>query len=231
MHQQHGMKLFRKASRWVRMAWFGTLAVLAANAIAADAPGRDRFQDATGWAGRFDGPSRDQWQKPDEVIRALALPRDAVVADVGSGTGYFAVRLARAVPQGRVYGADVEPAMVSHLQQRATEENLANLKAIQATRESPALPEPVDLALFVNVQGLMVNPRDYFQRLRAALKPGGRVAIIATRTDSPFGAPAAMRVPAAQITRDMMQQGYAVVAEHDFLPYQYFLVFQPREPR
>lgn len=195
------------------------------DAVGAQTTGR--FQDAKEWARRFDDPARDAWQKPEEVIRALGLPRNAVVADVGAGTGYFAVRLARAVPEGRVYGADLEPQMVRHLQDRAAAEGLSNLKVVQASREDPGLPEPVDLVLLVNVQGLIVNPGDYFRRLRQSLKSGGRVAIIAARPEAPVGSPKQMRAPADEVKRDMARQGYGVVAEHDFLPHQYFLVFQP----
>lgn len=81
-----------------------------------------------------------------------------------------------------------------------------------------ALPEPVDLALFVNVQGLMVNPRDYFQRLRAALEPGGRVAIIATRTDSPFGAPAANQRGRARITINRAWPPFAITRHSTLAP-------------
>lgn len=208
--------------------WLGlVLCALAAGAAWAQASGERRFQDAQEWARRFDDPARDAWQKPQEVIRALELARDSVVADIGSGTGYFAVRLARAVPEGRVYGADLEPAMVEHLRKRARAEALSNLRAVQAAPDSPNLPEPVDRVLLVNVQGLMVSPGDYFRRLRASLKRDGRVAIIAARVDAPTGPPAAMRVPAEQIKRNMARQGYALLAEYDFLPQQYFLVFQP----
>ena len=89
------------------------------------------------------------------------------------------------------------------------------------------MPEPVDLVLLVNVQGLVVNPGNYFRRLRESLKPGGRVAIVAARPEAAVGSPKQMRAPAAQVKRDMARQGYAVVAEHDFLPHQYFLVFEP----
>ncbi len=208
--------------------WFGFIfCALAAGVVWAQPASERRFQDTEEWARRLDDAGRDAWQKPQEVIRALELARDAVVADIGSGTGYFAVRLARAVPEGRVYGSDIEPAMVGHLQKRAEAERLPNLRAVQASRDGPNLPEPVDRVLLVNVQGLMVSPGDYFRRLRASLRPGGRVAIIAARVDSPIGPPAAMRVPAAQIKRDMARQGYMPVAEFDFLPHQYFLVFQP----
>lgn len=189
--------------------------------------GKGRFQDTKEWARRLDDPAREEWQKPQEVLRALALPADAVVADIGAGTGYFTVRLARALPRGRVYGVDTEPEMVGYLQKRADAEGLRNLTAIRATPDSPSLPEPVDLALLVNVGGLMVSPGDYFLRLRTSLKPEGRVAIIATRPESPVGTRKEMRVPAEQVKRDMARHGYSVVAEHDFLPYQFFLVFKP----
>jgi len=191
-------------------------------------PSVRRFEDAQKWSGRFDRTARDEWQKPTEVLAALAPARNALIAEIGPGTGYFATKLARATPEGRVYGADVEPGMVHHLAARAKEEQLSNLFAIQATREGPALPEAVDLVLLVNVQGLMVNPGDYFQRLRKSLRPGARVAIIAWRPESPTGAPVKMRVPAEQTRMDMLRQGYALVAAHDFLPYQYFLVFEPK---
>src|SRR4051812_26198987 len=88
------------------------------------------FSDAEQWAHVFDDPKRDEWQKPHEVIQALALKPDAVIADIGSGTGYFAVRLANMVPQGRVYGVDVEPDMVKYLSDRAKREKRSNVVAI-----------------------------------------------------------------------------------------------------
>ena len=99
---------------------------------------------------------------------------------------------------------------------RAAAERLANLYAIQATREDAALPESVDLALIVNVQGLVKEPNNYFDRLRAKLKPAGRVAIIAFRPDAAEGTPIAMRVPEDRVKSDMARQGYVLVAEHDF---------------
>ena len=70
------------------------------------------FGDSEKWAKVFDDPKRDAWQRPHEVIRALALKPDAVVADIGSGTGYFSMRFAHMLPKGRVYGVDTEPGMV-----------------------------------------------------------------------------------------------------------------------
>lgn len=96
-----------------------------------------RYDGADEWARVFDDPARDAWQKPDEVIRALVLPPNAVIADIGSGTGYFAVRLARAVPQGRVLGVDIEPDMVRYLNKRAERESLPNLVSYRGDADDP----------------------------------------------------------------------------------------------
>ncbi|MDP1673988.1 MAG: class I SAM-dependent methyltransferase [Burkholderiales bacterium] len=190
------------------------------------AQGSGRFEDADGWAQTFDSASRDVWQKPEEVIRALRLAPDMTVADIGAGTGYFSARLARAVPVGRVFAIDMEPGMVAHLRQRVVRERLENVRVIQATSAGPGLPEAVDLVLLVNVQGLVVNPGDYFARLKRDLKPGGRVAIIAARVEADRGAPPEMRAPPERVMDDMRRQGYVLDATHDFLQHQYFLVFR-----
>ena len=77
------------------------------------------FGNAEKWAQVFDDPDRDAWQKPHEVIQALKLKPDAVIADIGSGTGYFSARFANMTPQGKVYGVDTEPDMVKYLAERA----------------------------------------------------------------------------------------------------------------
>jgi SAM-dependent methyltransferase len=187
-----------------------------------------RFQDAGRWARIFDDPARDAWQKPDEVIRALAPAPDALVADIGSGTGYFAVRLARAVPRGHVYGADVEPDMVQYLAARGRREGLANLTALQAAPSDPQLPQPVDLVLLVNTYHHIAERPAYFGRLRSSLRPGGRVAIIDFLPDAPAGPPRQARIPATVVKEEMGRAGYALAAEPAFLPDQYFLIFAMR---
>lgn len=207
---------------------FAACALLPAAPMFAQAPSshRHRFGNAERWAQVFDDPKRDLWQKPDDVLRALALPPDAVVADLGAGTGYFAVRLARLLPTGRVYGVDVEPDMVRYLEDRANRERLHNLVALQATPDDPELPEKVDLILLVDVYHHIDERERYFRNLGDDLGEGGRIAIIDFRPDSPTGPPANARIPADRVKDELKRAGYALVQEHGFLPNQYFLVFE-----
>ncbi len=184
-----------------------------------------RFDNAESWARVFDDPARDAWQKPDEVVRALALAPGARVADVGAGTGYFAVRLARAVPQGTVYAVDLSADMVKYLGERARREGLANLRALQGAPDKPNLPEPVDVVLLVDVYHHIDSRIEYFRALRQSLAPGGRVAIIDFRPESRRGP--RHKVAASQVTDEMRRAGFAVMSSHDFLPDQYFIVFAP----
>ena len=204
------------------------LPLLAAISAAAQTPHthQHRFSDAEKWGHVFDDPKRDEWQKPHEVIQALALTPDAVIADVGSGTGYFAVRIANMVPKGRVYGVDVEPDMVRHLAERARREKRDNVVAVAGTPDDPRLPEKVDLILMVDVYHHIEDRPRYFRNLVASLKPGGRIAIIDFRVDSREGPPRAARIAPDRVTAELEAAGYRLAAEHRFLPNQYFLVFE-----
>ena len=184
------------------------------------------FGDAEKWAKVFDDPDRDAWQKPHEVIQALALKSDAVVADIGAGTGYFSVRLSNMLQGGRVYAVDIEPDMVKYLAERAKKEGRTNMVAVAGAADSPRLPAKVDLALFVDVYHHVDSRERYFRGLRKSLSPGGRVAIIDFRLDSPDGPPREARLSPERVKAEMKKAGYVLVAEHAFLPRQYFLIFR-----
>jgi ubiquinone/menaquinone biosynthesis C-methylase UbiE len=187
-----------------------------------------RFDDPERFAKSFDDPERDTWQLPARVIGALGLQPDSAVADIGAGTGYFAMRLAKAVPKGTVYAVDVEPAMLEFLRKRAQAEQAANVVPVQAAATSPNLPKPVDAILIVNTYHHLPGRVTYFGELRRSLNSGGRVAIVDFRKDVEGGPPPEFRFEAAQIIDEMQRAGYQLDARHDFLPRQHFLVFRPK---
>lgn len=185
------------------------------------------FGDAEKWSQVFDDPKRDAWQKPHEVIQALALKPDAVVADIGSGTGYFAAHLANMLPNGRILGIDTEPDMVKYLAERAKREGLSNLSVLKGAPDDPRLPEKIDLVLLVDVYHHIEERERYFRKLLGSLNPGGQIAVIDFRMNAPEGPPKSARIAPDRVKAELKSAGYVLAREHEFLPNQYFLVFQP----
>ena len=100
--------------------------------------------------------------------------------------------------------------------------------AVAAAAEDPRLPARVDLILLVDTYHHIQDRSRYFRRLAASLKPGGRLAVIDFRLDSPQGPPKSSRIAPQRVKRELAAAGYSLSKEHGFLPYQYFLVFSPR---
>jgi SAM-dependent methyltransferase len=186
------------------------------------------FHDAEKWAKAFDDPARDAWQKPDDVLNVLHLQRTDRAADLGAGTGYFSIRIAKLVPEGKLFSVDIEPEMLRHLRERAHHENLSVLVPVLASAESANLPEPVDLVLVVDTYHHIDSRIAYFSKLKASLRPNGRLAIVDFKADSPEGPPPEHRIPPEVVTSELEAAGYTLVATHLFLPRQYFLVFQAK---
>lgn len=185
-----------------------------------------RFDDAEKWAARFENPERDAWQKPEQVIAGLDLAADAKVADIGSATGYFPIRIAKMVPQGKVWGVDIEPDMVRHLNARAAKEGLDNLVSVLGEPDDPRLPEPVDRILVVNTYHHIADRSAYFSRLRKHLTAAARIAIVDFKMgELPVGPPEAMKLAPDAVEREMAAAGYRLLERID-LPYQYMLVFE-----
>jgi len=184
-----------------------------------------RFEDADAWARSLDDPARDAWQQPDRVLGALALTPAMVVADIGAGTGYFAVRLARAVPRGQVIATDIEPDMIRYLTERARREGLANLRAVQTPPDSPQLAaSSVDRVLVVNVWHHLGDRAAYAKQLAEALRPGGQIAVVDFKLDSSHGPPRPHRLAPEAIAADLRAAGLATEVSAVDLPEQYIVI-------
>ncbi len=190
-----------------------------------------RFEDAQAWAKKFDDPARDAWQRPEAVIDFIAPAADAVIADLGAGTGYFAIPLARRVPEGRVLANDIEPDMVRYLGERAQREGLTNIVPVQGQAGDPALPEPVDIAFMCNVYHHIQDRVGFFGRVVDGLRPGGRVVIVELRKDAPEDVPGpgpAMRVDQQTLIAELAEAGLTLNrADRELLPRHYVVEFVP----
>lgn len=187
--------------------------------------------DPTAYIAALEDPKRDAYQKPQEVVTALALKPGEVVADIGAGSGYFALRLAHHVgPSGHVYAVDVSPDMIRRMNQRIRDAKLLNVSTILAAPNDPLLPQPVDRFLFVNVWHHIENRPAYLALMKRLLKPAGQIVMIDFhKQDLPVGPPAAMKIAREDLVAEMKTGGFVVAREHKMLPYQYFLIFQAQE--
>jgi len=179
--------------------------------------------DAAEYARVLEDPGRDMWQLPDDVIRALGLKPNEVVADIGAGTGYFARRIARHA--AKVYAVDIDAKLLD----MAKKNGPANVETILATPGDPRLPDAsVNTIFFCDVLHHIENRPAYYRKLARALKPGGRIVDIDFHKNkpTPFGPPESMRISAADVEREMQAAGFRKTKSLDILPYQYFLIFE-----
>ena len=190
-----------------------------------------RFDDAEAWAKVFDDPSRDSWQQPEAVIAALDLAPSMTVADVGAGTGYFTVRLARAVPLGEVIATDIEPDMVRYVTERAQRERLGNVRAQLAMADDPGLAAAsVDRILIVDVWHHIADRARYARGLVSALRSGGELAIVDFTLEASHGPPRAHRLPPDSIISELRTAGLDAALAPTSLPDQ-FIVIGKRQRR
>jgi ubiquinone/menaquinone biosynthesis C-methylase UbiE len=211
-----------------------TLACAAMIPAAAQAP-RDQegmhrlHRDPAAYIAALEDPKRDAYQKPNEVMAALAVQEGEAIADIGAGSGYFTMRLAQHVgPTGRVYAVDVDPDMIRHLHARVRDAGVLNVVPILARPDDPLLPQRVDRFVIVDVWHHVEDRPGYLARMKKLLKPGGQIVMIDFhKRDLPVRPPASMKIAREDLLKEMQVNGFELVKEHAFLPYQYFLVFKP----
>jgi ubiquinone/menaquinone biosynthesis C-methylase UbiE len=178
----------------------------------------------------MEDPARAQWQKPDDVVQALRLQGGERVADIGAGTGYFTVLLARAVgTPGRVYAVDIDKQAVQYMRRRFEREKLRQATAIQGTPADPKLPGRVDLIFICDTWHHIENRGAYLRVLRRHLTKTGRVVIVDFKPDADpsIGPPKEMRLSRQQVIDELQRGGFRIAEEPDFLPLQYVLIAAP----
>lgn len=176
----------------------------------------------------LEGPSRGAWQQPERVVETLGLKPGERVADVGAGPGYFTLRIALAVgPAGKVYGVDISREMLEYLERQARAQRLTNIQPVLASPHDPRLPAAsVDLIFICDTLHHISDRATYFPLLLRALKPDGRLVNIDFHKRSlPVGPPVEMKISQAEMVREAEAAGFHLIRQHDFLQYQYFVVF------
>jgi arsenite methyltransferase len=182
------------------------------------------------WA--YEGLKRDDWQQPEKIIQSLEIRPGDHVADLGSGSGYFTFRLAKAVgPSGKVYAVDIDEEMNELISERAQKVGTNNVQVILAEPNNPKLPTTgVDLILTVNTYHHIEGRLAYFANLRKYLRPNARVAVIDFDRRAWFQGLWSHYTPAEFIRREMEQAGYTLQRDFNFLDRQSFQIFRPTPP-
>ena len=177
--------------------------------------------------GLLESPDRDAWQKPDQIMDALAIADGSVVADLGAGAGWFTIRLARRVgPNGRVYTQDVQRQMLEATRRRVEREGLRNVQTVLGSGSDPNLPDDaaLDAVLVVDVYPEVVDRVTFLRNIATALKPGGRIGIVNYKPGNGGPGPAAEdRIESSVVEADARAAGLKVLAREN-LPYHYLLV-------
>lgn len=211
----------------------GTLVLALSLPLAAQAPKNEHdvhrlHNDPKAYMAALDDPKRDVYQKPHEVITALGLKEGEVIADIGAGSGYFALRFANHVgDRGRVYAVDVSPDMVRVVNRRTRDAGLRNLVSVLAEPDDPLLADAsIDRFFVCDVWHHIESQPKYLGLMKKMLKPGGQVVMIDFhKRELPVGPPVGMKIAREDLVKQMEQNGFRLAKEHTFLPYQYFLVF------
>lgn len=178
--------------------------------------------DAAEYARRLNDPLRDSWQKPHDVVMALELKPDEVIADIGAGTGYFAKRFANHA--GKVLAVDID----ARLLQMAAAGAPGNLKTVLAANDDPRLEKAsVDTVFFCDVLHHIDGRAAYLSKIREAIRPGGRLVVIDfEKRETPVGPGLEMRIDRKDMIAELRKAGFSGPREFAILPYQYFLEFK-----
>jgi predicted methyltransferase len=174
-------------------------------------------------------PEREAEERSDLLVAALDVKPGQTIADLGAGSGYYTFRIAPLVqPHGKVLAIDVEPLMLDAIRERIRRDGVTNVEAIRSARTDPNLPaRSVDLLFMVDVYHELEFPYETLEKVRGALKPGGRVAVIEFRAEDP-------RVPIKnihkmserQIIREMSAVGFRHLSTVRSLPLQHLVWFE-----
>ena len=176
----------------------------------------------------LDRSERDQEEDPDRAIDVLKLQKGATVADIGAGSGYMTEKLAKKVgPMGKVYATDIQQGMIDLLAKRVAKRKLSNVTPVLSAQDDPRLPlESIDLAIMVDVYHELSQPQLMLRRIRAALKPGGRLVLVEYRKEDPnIPIRPEHKMSVAEAKLEVEAEGFRLTTTNEDLPRQHVLIF------
>lgn len=180
-------------------------------------------------AGWLDRSEREQEEQPDRALDLIDIQPGMTVADVGAGTGYMTLRIAKRVgPKGKVYANDIQPEMLEKLTENARRANLDNIETVLGSEADPKLPDgKMDFVLMVDVYHELSRPQDMLQAIRRSLKPDGRLVLIEYKKEDPtIPIRPDHRMSLHDIKMEVEAEGYKLDKVIDTLARQHIVLFK-----
>jgi ubiquinone/menaquinone biosynthesis C-methylase UbiE len=184
-------------------------------------------------AGWLERPEREAEEAPEKALDALGIHSGMVVADVGAGTGYMSLRMARRVgPTGKVYANDLQPEMLQKLRANSQREKLSNVETVQGTEADPKLPpNTMDLVLLVDVYHEFSQPQAMLDKIRESLKPDGRLVLLEYRKEDPsVPIRPEHKMSVTEVKTEVEAEGYKLDQVIEKLPRQHIIIFRKKMP-
>ena len=173
--------------------------------------------------------TREEEERPSEVIKQLDLKPGMVVADIGCGNGFYSLTMAKQIlPGGKVLAVDIQPEMLHLLELRAKDGQVENIEPILGSLVSPKLPEgKVDLVLLVDVYHEFSHPKQMLAEIRKSLSETGQVALLEYREeDRSVPIKPLHKMSKRQILREYRANGFRLSKQYDGLPWQHLMWFE-----
>jgi predicted methyltransferase len=175
---------------------------------------------------KFRLTDKDEWKKPKEVISAMGIKENTLIAEIGPDDGYFLVKFAKKATNGYVYGIVIQQNMIQFFSKLSEFEGLINLESKLGESDDPLIPEPVDIIFIENAYHHIENRIEYFQNLKKYFLRNGKLVIVDFKNGTnPFGPSDGVKLAKKQIIEELKTAGYSLRLESSVLPYEYILIF------
>jgi ubiquinone/menaquinone biosynthesis C-methylase UbiE len=176
----------------------------------------------------LDRAERENEEEPDHAIDVLKIMKGSTVADIGAGSGYMTVKLARKVgPDGKVFANDIQQGMLDLLNKRLTKNKITNVSTVLGTQDDPRLPiDAVDLVLMVDVYHELSQPQLMLRHIKASLKSNGRLVLLEYRKEDPnVPIKPEHKMSVAEAKIEVEAEGFKLTKTNEDLPRQHILIF------
>ncbi len=177
----------------------------------------------------LDREERQREEQPDKALAAFDLKPGMFVGDIGAGTGFYSLRIARRVaPGGIVYANDIQPGMLDRLRANAAAQHLTNIEPVLGTESDPRLPTAkLDLVLLIDVYHEFSRPQRMLHSIRESLKPNGRLVLLEFRKEDPtVPIRPEHKMSVEEVKAEVTPEGYQFEKVVDTLPWQHIIYFR-----